>query len=432
MRYIIFFTLSFLFIHESYGQKRRVVNQIKEAESKLNYHSGFVLFDPQANKTLIDYQGDRYFTPASNTKIFTLYTSMKILGDSIPGLYTYEKNDSLYLWGTGDPSLLYENVTSSNVVSFLQKQNSNKNLFLSDGHFYDDHFGPGWSWDDYIYAFQVEKAALPVFGNYYRVNKTSGESQLTFSNEYFKSYFWFQDSTDQVRAIKRQYGSNLTEYHQQSVDAEFDHIVPFRYSNRLASELLSDTLSRKVTPIHAVLPKNRNVVYSVRADSLYKVLMQVSDNFIAEQLLLLCSGVLSDSLKAQTAINYAKSNFLNDLPDEPLWVDGSGLSRYNQFTPRSIVKLWEKLYREFGPERLYPILAVGGQSGTIKGWYEHDKPYIYGKTGTLRNHHALSGYLITDKGNTLIFSFMHGHYPGPSSSVKKEMEGILQLIRTKY
>src|SRR5690606_40565208 len=68
---------------------------------------------------------------------------------------------------------------------------------------------------------------------------------------------------------------------------------------------------------------------------LYKVMMQESDNFIAEQLLLLCAQVLSDSLKTEIAIDFVKKHYLDDLVDEPVWVDGSGLSRYNLFTPRS-------------------------------------------------------------------------------------------------
>ena len=120
------------------------------------------------------------------------------------------------------------------------------------------------------------------------------------------------------------------------------------------------------------------------------------------------------------------------MPDDPQWVDGAGLSRYNLFTPRSIVWLWAQLLDKYGPEKLFPLLATGGVNGTIKNYYKAEDAYIYGKTGPLSNNHALSGYLLTKSGKTLIFSFMNNNYPGESYPVKKRMEKILWEVRENY
>jgi D-alanyl-D-alanine carboxypeptidase/D-alanyl-D-alanine-endopeptidase (penicillin-binding protein 4) len=161
-------------------------------------------------------------------------------------------------------------------------------------------------------------------------------------------------------------------------------------------------------------------------------MMQASDNFIAEQLLLVCANILGDSIMPEIPIEYVKKNFLYDLPDNPIWIDGSGLSRYNLFTPRSIVKLWEKIYQIVPRERLFNIVAVGGESGTIKNLYKGDQPYIFGKTGTLSNVHCLSGYLVTKKGETLIFSFMNTNFTVPTREIRTRMEEFLVLIRDNY
>ena len=49
-------------------------------------HVGISIYEPATNKYWYDYQGDKYFTPASNIKIATCYAAMKYLGDSLVGL----------------------------------------------------------------------------------------------------------------------------------------------------------------------------------------------------------------------------------------------------------------------------------------------------------------------------------------------------------
>ena len=160
--------------------------------------------------------------------------------------------------------------------------------------------------------------------------------------------------------------------------------------------------------------------------------MQESDNFIAEQLLLICADILADSLNSEITIREVKKRFLGDLPDAPVWVDGSGLSRYNLFTPRTIVRLWEKIGLTISRKRLFGILAVGGRSGTLRDYYKSEKPYIYGKTGTLRSNHSLSGFLVTRSGRTLIFSWMNNNFTTSTGDIRGRMEKVLKSIYEKY
>ncbi|MBK8652539.1 MAG: D-alanyl-D-alanine carboxypeptidase [Haliscomenobacter sp.] len=158
--------------------------------------------------------------------------------------------------------------------------------------------------------------------------------------------------------------------------------------------------------------------------------MQESDNYLAEQLLLMCSAKLSDTLNTEAVIEYAKKNLFQGLPPDTLnWADGSGLSRYNLFTPRTIVALLHKLYQEVPQERLFRILATGGKSGTIRSWYGGKaEPYVFAKTGTLANQHCLSGFVKTKKGRTLIFSFMHNNFNGSATPIRTEMQNVLEWI----
>ena len=58
-------------------------------------HVGVYVYDDSAKKVIADYQSDKYFTPASNTKLFTLYAGMKYLGDSLVGA-RYTGGDTAY------------------------------------------------------------------------------------------------------------------------------------------------------------------------------------------------------------------------------------------------------------------------------------------------------------------------------------------------
>lgn len=63
--------------------------------------------NPATGKALADVNGDKYFTPASNTKILTLATCLEVLGDSVPGMELIQTTDTFYFRGTGDPTFLH-------------------------------------------------------------------------------------------------------------------------------------------------------------------------------------------------------------------------------------------------------------------------------------------------------------------------------------
>ncbi|MBX2915517.1 MAG: D-alanyl-D-alanine carboxypeptidase [Cyclobacteriaceae bacterium] len=407
---------------------RVILKQITQSEKKLQHHVGFALYDPQLKKFLIEHQSDKYFTPASNTKIFTFYAGLNLLGDSVTTLRYLPMGDSLIFWGMGDPSFLYKQVhQSDNAFRFLQSFPGK--LYFSATNFYTEPLGPGWALSDYDSYYSAERSALPVYGNLVEVKKTGDEFSTTPA--YFMEHFTVANQQRDREVVMRGLDDNQLTYFT-GAKSSGEWTIPFRSTTDVVIDLLSDTLKREVAEAALLLSAEAKTLKSVPVDSLFKVMMQESDNFIAEQLLLQCAAVVSDSLKESIAIKFVTEKWLTDLPDKPRWVDGSGLSRYNLFTPRSVAVLWDKIYTLVPQERLFSLLAVGGKSGTIKNWYKNETPYVFGKTGTLSNNHILSGYLVTRKGKVLIFSFMNNNYLAPTNEVRKRMEEILFTIYTKY
>ncbi|MEP6614000.1 MAG: D-alanyl-D-alanine carboxypeptidase [Mucilaginibacter sp.] len=414
-------------------RKREIKRQFTHSAIMSDHFTGFALYDLDNNKMVCELNSDKYFNPASNTKLFTFYICLKMLGDSVPALKYVTRGDSLIFWGTGDPSFLHSDLKAVNGFNFLK--NSGKKLFFSPGSYTGRPFGPGWAWDDYNDYYQAEINELPVEDNVaviYADKNDSLQIKPAYLKKYLKCDTLYRPATFRIR---RDLLSNTLVYPFMALPKGFKQEVPWKVSAGLTAELLQDTLKQPVTLVHIAMPANAKTIYNANADSVYRRMLQPSDNFIAEQLLLLCSAAKFQVLNTDSAINYAKVNFLNDLPDAPQWVDGSGLSRYNLFTPRSIVALLCKILDEKKNDDLvHSLFPAGGKTGSIRKIYktENGQPFVWAKTGSFSNNYNQSGYLITKKGKRLAFAFMNNNFTRPVEEVRDEMVRIVTLIHDSY
>lgn len=411
---------------------KRLAKEIRHAEIFSKGFTGFELFDPIRGQVLCAVQADRYFTPASNTKVLTLLVSLNVLGDSIPALYLQQRGDSLHIQPAGDPTFLHPYFQNwQKAAQYLANAPQNSIWVHLPPASQPTPLGPGWAWDDADEDYSPERSAFPVYGNVRRLYVPLRDS-LYAAPAFWQSYLR-RSPGPESRIVSGP--DNQILYH---LGARFqpghEQWVPVHEVEKYRNALLTDTLHHKFIDLGYALTGPRKTLYACPADTVYRRLMYESDNFIAEQLLLLCAGVKLGTLDAGKIIRWAQDSLLGTLAQKPKWVDGSGLSRYNLNTPHNMVAVLSQLWQQYPHDRLLRLFPSGGVSGTLNEWYKgpNGSPYVFAKTGSMSGVHCLSGYLVTNSGKTLIFSFMHNNFVGSSKPYKVEMQRFLESIKATF
>ncbi len=419
-----------------------VVNDIEQFASTyllkdsnlLSAHVGISVYDPAEKKYLYNYQGDKYFIPASNTKLLMCYAAMKYLGDSLVGMrYDVDNNTgSIAIQGNADPTFLHPDFKYQPVYDFLQ--NSKNGFALFPSKFLEKGLGFGWAWDDYNSDYMAERSEFPIYGNVIRIKAAKNSDEVIPSirtTEFAAKEYLDGSDGDGKYSYKRALNDNILNLILSQTKFKSQEI-PFITSNKLMISFLKDTIKgiNIGVALHTFdkLPK---IIHSQPTDSLLKITMHRSDNFFAEQTLLMVSnerlGLMSDAKIIDTLL---KTDY-KEFPQKPKWVDGSGLSRYNLISPQDFVFLLEKMKNEFAWNRITTILPTGDE-GTLKGLYKNYVGKIYAKTGTVSNNLALSGYIITNKNKTFIFSVMVNNHQASASAIRRSFEKFLTEIIEKY
>jgi D-alanyl-D-alanine carboxypeptidase/D-alanyl-D-alanine-endopeptidase (penicillin-binding protein 4) len=440
----LFYPLASCLLFASCSVQKKIARSadkdVLEAAALQTAHVGISIYEPATHKYWYQYQDDKYFVPASNTKIPTCYAAMKYLGDSLAGLkYVGFQNDkgekSYWIQSTGDPTFLHPDFTSQPVLDFFKKDTAADYFLLSAKQWEDTPWGSGWTWGDYTAYYMAERSQFPIYGNVLRINGSAKGISVTPDKFEFayngKGDAAILDRTINKYSFSREMASNKFLWRRDSSGVKNEEI-PFVTSIPLTVTLLQDAVKGlKLSLYENTSLTNPRKIYSQPTDAMLRLLMHRSDNFFAEQSLLMVSnerlGLMNDARIIDTLL---KTDF-KDLPQKPRWADGSGLSRYNLFTPADFVAILTKMESDFGMARIKSIFPTGG-TGTLNNYYKADSNYIYAKTGTLSGVVALSGFLYTKKGKLLVFSVLVNNHQASSTEVRRAVEKFLQGVRNNY
>jgi len=212
------------------------------------------------------------------------------------------------------------------------------------------------------------------------------------------------------------------------VGEKFEGYVAVSNPAELFLELLKQRLQLKgitVTGISRVMPPDQKSpaaqieiarLESPPLSAIAARTMKVSQNLYAETLLWTVgeeagrkASMSGDSQAMGTAV---VRNFLNAagvLPNSVLQYDGSGLSRHDLVTPSAIVALYRYMANQSKYSQAWiNSLSIGGVDGTLGKRYMGSTAAgsLRGKTGTLDQVSALSGYLTTAGGDQIVISII--------------------------
>ena len=383
-----------------------------------------IAVQPIGEKKLIaQLHAKNYMTPASNVKLLTFLAAVEKFQRLPKGYYHRDSVGRTDFKSSGYPLLFHPKYPDTELVDWFKKQ---KEIIYHPAPATLTPLGPGWSWDDFSYYYSAARSPLPLYGNV----ATLYPQKLQDTVFYKSSLLPVAIDTLANKSFRREANRNHFRVNPKLVNLRDTLYRPFIPSDSLTLDLLRKGLGIPVSKAQQSLSNSKlDTLWTSDLVPLYKALLHQSDNLIAESLLLMIGQQENDTLASGATITRIQEQWKTWLPDPLEWVDGSGVSRYNMVTPRSLLAVLQQIYQTIGLEGIKAYFPLGGSQGTLSAYSLPDGMLVYAKTGTLRHNHNLSGYFQSQRGRWYTFSIMVNHYTAPTAIIRK---GVISLLAEFY
>jgi D-alanyl-D-alanine carboxypeptidase/D-alanyl-D-alanine-endopeptidase (penicillin-binding protein 4) len=113
-----------------------------------------------------------------------------------------------------------------------------------------------------------------------------------------------------------------------------------------------------------------------------------------------------------------------------VYVDGSGLSRYNYVSPEMLAQVLTVMARHQHAPVFVEALPIAGVDGTLETRMRGTAAAgnARGKTGTIANVRNVSGYVTTRGGERLVFVLLANHFTVPSSVPTRVQDRVIERL----
>ncbi len=432
-------------------------------------------------KELLAIRPDERFTPASNTKMFTVAAAFHRLGDmtqpdpsmgaSARLVPRAEGPPDLVLVGGGDAMLIdaadcVRDCLSDLANTLLAQQVEEVSGIIVDSSLYPyELWPPGWSHEDRITRSGAPVSAITINSNEQRlVVKPGAEPGAPAIAEFDDGMAAFAIAND-VRTVAEATssddiivdtfdGSGLLRVYGRigigspAIERPVAVDEPARVAGLRLAKLLAErgitlrggitqTLRNASAP--GAAPEPREPLVGVEIGRLLPpplvddvaFIMKQSQNLHAE-LLLRRVGLVEGDGSREAGLKIVEAMMAET--GSPRWSwdlsDGSGMSIYNRVTPRTVASLLRWTSQQPWADAFRATLPVGGVDGTLRRRFADTslEGRIFAKTGTLNGVNALSGFMLTRSGRTLIFSAFANDRPSEAGSAIAAMDAALVEI----
>ncbi|MBK8466497.1 MAG: D-alanyl-D-alanine carboxypeptidase/D-alanyl-D-alanine-endopeptidase [Chloracidobacterium sp.] len=417
---------------------------------------GIKITSLNSGKVIFENDAEKYFIPASNMKNFTVAAALEKLGPDfrfVTSVYAAAKPDAsgtikgdLRIFGRGDISIStafnngdyykgIDNLVDKIVAAGVKRIEGD--LVGDESYFKGNAVPYTWEWDDLQWYDGAEISALPVNNNALDLTVKPGAStggQCVINILPQTSLMPIVNtctttSASQPRTLKvfKPLGRNVLEISgmMPSNDKGFTGYIAITRPAEMFIELLRQRLllknivfTGKTRIDQFKLPNSEPVEITTLESPPFSLIaaktMKPSQNMFTETILWTLGERLGrqSSATAESStlgINVVK-DFINQIGiprDAVLHYDGSGMSRHDQVTPSAVVTLYTYMTKQSKNAQVWrDSLTVGGVDGTLSRRFAGTAAAgnMRGKTGTLDQVSALSGYLTTAGGEQIVVS----------------------------
>ena len=434
---------------------------------------GVHVVDLTTGRSVYEYNADSRRIIASNTKLFTSAAALDRLG---PGHF-FETEvlvagriqdgvlyGDLAVVGGGDPNISGRHYQGDAFAIFrrwaaqLESQGIRRiegDLVLVHGLFDGPYVHPDWPRDQLDKWYEAPVAALsfadscalvkiwPNGGNGSRAQVDVLPRVGMFSVE--TTATTTSSSRNHKVGVRRANGEDkLTVWGAvykggQPVDAWVAVNDPVKYFGRALERSLSEegieiSGELRLTPQLPSAVWKPVAVHRTDLMTTLEVVNKRSQNFYAESVLKLMGARSCGRGSWESGVRVV-SDFLHGMgidPDEYSMVDGSGMSRNNQFTPRQVTTLLSHMFTHRYGGEFVRTLPYSGEEGL--SWEKRlaDDPYrgnVFAKTGRLRGVSALSGYAKAASGRVYAFSVLCNSSRGDWGAKEGQDDIVRAIIR---
>ena len=443
------------------------IKQLLQKSLPKNSEYSVTCFSTRKNDYIVNINSDLPLIPASTNKLFTTGVALMSLGPAFTintEIYCDDNdlsdgivNGNLYLKGYGDPTITTEDL--KNLVQKIKAQKINLitgNIIVDDSFFEETFYRNEWIEDENISVPLPPISALTINNNsiYLRVvgsNKIGKAGRVILDDEL--DYFQIINKTQTTRSrttlsVSSSYENNKEiiivngRIKRNSSTVLKVHIKkPEFYAGNLLARLLRENgISFWGEVKKGKVPKfsDRISFVSTPLIEFLKPINKNSNNFYAEHLFLIiganyAGGDGSPFDASQAVITFLKS--LNIYEPDFNMVDGSGISRQNQFSTGTLVKFLHQIYLNPAVfNEFYNSLSIPQNDGTLSHRFSNLFPpdRLRGKTGTLNGVTALAGYVVANSGDLLIFAINFNYNKGNQYKMRELQDRIITLIADNF